>query len=81
MVLVDENPYYYGAIGGMLLGIATTLNYVLRGIVTCMSGIIHSVLTLLKYSVLMIQRIFTRKWELPVLVMGGELEDFVLGQL
>jgi uncharacterized membrane protein YedE/YeeE len=48
MVLVDENPYYYAAIGGILLGLATTLNYALRGRVTGMSGAVYGILTLHK---------------------------------
>ena len=62
MVLVDQNPYYYAAIGGVLVGIATTLNYVLRGRVTGMSSIIYGVFTLHRCTLLLIQRIFTRKW-------------------
>jgi len=45
MVLVDENPYYYAAIGGIILGIATSLNYILRGKVTGMSGIVFGIIT------------------------------------
>lgn len=45
MVQVLENPYYYAAAGGVLLGIATSLNYVLRGKVTGMSGIVYGMVT------------------------------------
>jgi hypothetical protein len=45
MVQVLENPYYYAAAGGVLLGIATSLNYVLRGKVTGMSGIVYGIVT------------------------------------
>jgi hypothetical protein len=48
MVLVDENPYYFAAIGGILLGVATTINYALRGRVTGMSGMVYGILTLHK---------------------------------
>lgn len=48
MVLVDENPYYFAAAGGVLLGIATSLNYCLRGRVTGMSGTLYGILTLHK---------------------------------
>lgn len=40
MVDVNTNPLYYAAVGGVILGIATSLNYCLRGKVTGMSGII-----------------------------------------
>lgn len=39
------NPLYYAAIGGIILGIATSLNYCLRGKVTGMSGIIFGLTT------------------------------------
>lgn len=60
MVLVDENPFYYAAIGGLLLGLATTLNYALRGRVTGMSGMIYGILTLHKGTPPLTQRICTR---------------------
>lgn len=41
MVVTDENPFYYAAIGGIILGIATSLNYCLRGKVTGMSGMVY----------------------------------------
>lgn len=43
MVVVDDNPFYYAAIGGIILGIATSLNYCLRGKVTGMSGIVYGI--------------------------------------
>jgi len=36
------NPLYYAAAGGVILGIATSLNYCLRGKVTGMSGIVYN---------------------------------------
>ena len=42
-MLVHENPYYFAALGGLTLGIATTLNYVLRGKVTGMSGLLFGI--------------------------------------
>ena len=43
MVVTDENPFYYAAVGGIILGIATSLNYCLRGKVTGMSGIVQGI--------------------------------------
>lgn len=43
MVDIETNPLYYAAAGGILLGISTSLNYVLRGNITGMSGIIYDV--------------------------------------
>jgi uncharacterized membrane-anchored protein YitT (DUF2179 family) len=42
MVDISTNPLYYAAAGGILLGIATSLNYCLRGKVTGMSGIVYN---------------------------------------
>lgn len=42
MVDVSTNPLYYAAAGGVILGLATSLNYCLRGKVTGMSGIIFN---------------------------------------
>ncbi len=41
MVDISTNPLYYAAVGGIILGIATSLHYVLKGNVTGMSGIIY----------------------------------------
>jgi uncharacterized membrane protein YedE/YeeE len=46
MVNIDDNPLYYASIGGIIIGIATSLNYVIRGSVTGMSGILYSTVTL-----------------------------------
>ncbi len=43
MVVTDENPFYYAAIGGIILGIATSLNYCFRGKVTGMSGMVYGI--------------------------------------
>ena len=48
MVIVDENPFYYAAAGGIILGISTSINYVLRGKVTGMSGMVYGVASLQK---------------------------------
>ena len=46
MVDIESNPLYYAAIGGVILGIATSIHYVLKGNVTGMSGILYGVVTL-----------------------------------
>ncbi len=46
MVNIDSNPLYFAAIGGFIIGIATSINYALRGSVTGMSGMIYSTVTL-----------------------------------
>jgi len=43
MVDIDSNPLYYAAAGGIILGIATSINYCLRGKVTGMSGIVYGI--------------------------------------
>lgn len=43
MVVTDVNPFYYAAIGGVILGLATSLNYCLRGKVTGMSGMLYAI--------------------------------------
>ena len=50
MVEIDTttNPFYYAAIGGIILGIATSLNYCLRGKITGMSGIVFGLVSLNK---------------------------------
>jgi uncharacterized membrane protein YedE/YeeE len=45
MVDVSTNPLYYAAAGGIILGIATSLNYCLRGKVTGMSGMVFGVVS------------------------------------
>jgi hypothetical protein len=46
MVNIDSNPLYYAAIGGIIIGIATSLNYALRGSVTGMSGMVYGTVNL-----------------------------------
>ena len=48
MVVIDENPFYYAAAGGIILGIATSINYMLRGKVTGMSGMVYGIVSLQK---------------------------------
>lgn len=43
MVDINTNPLYYASAGGVILGIATSLNYCVRGKVTGMSGIVDSI--------------------------------------
>ena len=42
MVDIESNPLYYAAVGGIILGIATSTNFMLRGKVTGMSGLVFS---------------------------------------
>ena len=46
MVDIETNPLYYAAVGGIILGIATSFHYVLKGNVTGMSGIVYGVASL-----------------------------------
>lgn len=46
MVNLEDNPFYFAAIGGIIIGVATSLNYVFRGSVTGMSGMLYSTVTL-----------------------------------
>jgi hypothetical protein len=41
----DSTEYLYAALGGLLLGIATSINYMFRGKVTGMSGIVYSIIS------------------------------------
>jgi uncharacterized membrane-anchored protein YitT (DUF2179 family) len=42
MVNISSNPLYYAAIGGIIIGIATSINYALRGSVTMIELMISS---------------------------------------
>jgi uncharacterized membrane-anchored protein YitT (DUF2179 family) len=46
MIDLETNPLYYAAIGGIILGIATSFHYMLKGNVTGMSGIIYDIVFL-----------------------------------
>jgi hypothetical protein len=48
MVNFDGNAIVFASIGGLLLGLATSLNYAIRGKVTGMSGIVYGILSLNK---------------------------------
>ena len=43
MVDIETNPLYYAAVGGIILGIGTSIHYVLKGNVTGMSGIVFGI--------------------------------------
>ena len=45
MVYIDTTSLYYAAIGGALLGIATSLNFGLRGKITGMSGLMYTLVS------------------------------------
>lgn len=46
MVDIETNPLYYAAAGGIILGLATSLHYILKGNVTGMSGIVYGIASL-----------------------------------
>lgn len=48
MVNFVPDAIIFASIGGILLGIATSLNYVVRGKVTGMSGIAYGIISLNK---------------------------------
>ena len=48
MVVFEENAIIFSVIGWITLGIATSLNYALRGKVTGMSGIVYGITSLNK---------------------------------
>ena len=51
MVVFDEKAIAFAAGGGLILGVATSLNYILRGKVTGMSGIVYGIVSLNKSKV------------------------------
>lgn len=46
MVDIETNPLYYAATGGVIVGIATSLHYILKGSVTGMSGIMYGIISM-----------------------------------
>lgn len=48
MVNFNPDQIIFAAVGGILLGIATSINYVIRGKVTGMSGIVYGIVSLNK---------------------------------
>lgn len=67
MVDVSTNPLYFAAAGGIILGLATSLNYCLRGKVTGMSGMVFGVISCNKGT------LFTHIEEIPekISIIGG----------
>lgn len=45
MVNLNYDALTYASIGGLILGLATTINYVIRGKVTGMSGIVFGIVS------------------------------------
>lgn len=45
MVYIDATSFYNAALGGALLGIATSLNFGLRGKITGMSGMFWTLIS------------------------------------
>lgn len=66
MVTFDGNVIGFAALGGILLGVATSLNYIVRGKVTGMSGIFYGIISLnkckyfIKYSLATIKIKYSR---------------------
>ncbi len=60
MIDINTNPLYYAAIGGVILGIGTSLNYCLRGKVTGMSGIVFGIVSCKKSKTAYMKRICPR---------------------
>lgn len=48
MVTFEGNQILFASIGGLILGLATSLNYIIRGKVTGMSGIAYGVVSINK---------------------------------
>lgn len=46
MVTFEPNQILFASLGGLLLGLATSLNYIIRGKVTGMSGIAYGIVSL-----------------------------------
>ena len=45
MVNFNSDQIIFAAVGGILLGLATSINYVIRGKVTGMSGIVFGIVS------------------------------------
>lgn len=67
MVTFDGNQIAFACFGGLLLGIATSFNYIVRGKVTGMSGIAYGIISINKCTSLLMQA------ELPekLSIIGG----------
>lgn len=46
MVTFETDPIIFAAVGGIILGLATSTNYIVRGKVTGMSGIVYGIVSL-----------------------------------
>lgn len=55
MVTFDVNQIGFACLGGLLLGIATSFNYIVRGKVTGMSGIAYGIISVNKCTRLLMQ--------------------------
>lgn len=55
MVQLDYDTLAYASLGGLILGIATSLNYIIRGKVTGMSGIVYGIISYNKCTHLLYQ--------------------------
>lgn len=64
MVYFDGNAIIFAALGGILLGIATSLNYIVRGKVTGMSGIAYGIISLNRSNSYFTQLSFQRSCQL-----------------
>ena len=42
----ETNPLYYAAVGGLIIGLSTSIHYILKGNVTGMSGIVFGIASL-----------------------------------
>ena len=69
MVNIQDNPLYYATIGGLIIGISTSINYAFRGSVTGMSGMLYNTVTLDK------SIFFLTSDEMPknIAIIGGML--------
>lgn len=76
MVDINTNPLYFAAAGGVLLGVATSLNYCLRGKVTGMSGIVDGIFSCKKGKPFHIQRNYLKSC--PLLEACFSLQEFSL---
>jgi uncharacterized membrane-anchored protein YitT (DUF2179 family) len=56
MVIFETDPVIFAAIGGIILGIATSLNYIVRGKVTGMSGIVFGIVSLDKSMIIFLNQ-------------------------
>ena len=63
MVEFDSNAIMFATIGGIILGLSTSINYIIRGKVTGMSGIAYGIISLNKSNlyILLLLRLITLK--------------------